>query len=179
MSLEIEFGQSTTRVVASLDTVVATGLKREAEEQGIDMSELIQQILEKHVMVNKLIAATDAMRMQLMKSLVERAVETAKRLCRNGEFGPDLTGRTLELCMSDEKWASDYEKYVKDSPYKHGNPLKGRINIELGWAIKNGVGATVAKTVDGKTKKVYVTGAIIQSYTALVSFDSKMVRDIE
>src|SRR5262245_49729500 len=43
--LGMEFGQSTTRVATSLDTVIATALSRKAEQEGIEMSELIQQIL--------------------------------------------------------------------------------------------------------------------------------------
>ncbi len=109
-------------------------------------------------------------------SLVQRAVETARRICREGGFGPDITNKTFHACMEDKRWAADYECYVKDNPYKHGNPRKRQINKEIGFRIREGIGGQVTKLSNGKPAKTAVVGSIIQTFTPMESFKSDAVR---
>jgi hypothetical protein len=114
----------------------------------------------------------------MRESLVQRAVATACRIKRDDGFAPDITLKVFSACMADKLWAADYETYVKDNPYKHGNPRKGAINREIGARIRKGIGVQVAKLSDGKPAKIPVSGSIIQSYTEMESFDSDAVKEI-
>ena len=109
-----------------------------------------------------LIEPEESERHAIMWDLVRRATIKAREI----GFRTDLTPVTLEACMNDAKWAADYEKFVGDNPYKHGNPEKQRINQELGAAIAKEAGARGDMT-NGKAKTIKVAGHIIQGYTAL------------
>ena len=87
----------------------------------------------------------------LKRRLVEQAVETAKDLCRAGQFDRALTLNTIRHCMEDRTWLNDYAEYVGGSIYERGNPRKKGINLELGRRIRAGIGATIQTDHNGKT----------------------------
>lgn len=158
---------SAIKISMTLPVAVHAALKKEAELKGREQFELIQKILAEHVINSKMVdpAFTDEYR--LFWSLVERAETAAKRRCREGNFSKDITMEVIDECVADNDWRNDYQRYVRDDIFKHGNPRKGPINRELGWRIKNGIGADVLKDEKGKALTVKVNGKIIQSYTPL------------
>lgn len=113
--------------------------------------------------------------MQLMWRLVERAVEEAKRICREGGFTSAITRDAIDACLADEEWRSGYREFVKDDIYKNGNPLKGLINREIGFRIRAGIGGTIIKGDNGKPAVAKVLGSIIQSYTPMQGFEKTAV----
>jgi len=172
-------GSDTNAVKLSLrvDGPIYAALQQDARSEKREVTEHIQRILAEFVIAKKLLDAEKAKEYQLMWSLVARAVEAAQLICRNGEFGSNITYKAIQACMADKSWASDYEKYVQDNPYKHGNPRKGTINKEIGFRIREGIDGQVIKTSDGKPAKVTVTGSIIQSYTPMKTFAQTAVQD--
>lgn len=105
--------------------------------------EHVQRILGEHVIRNQSIAAEEAKRIELTWSLVDGAAEVARDLCRNGEFDRDITFKAIKRCAEDRQWVDAYAAFVKDDIYKHGNPLKGPLNREIGARIRAGIGGTV------------------------------------
>ncbi len=150
-------------------------LKQDATRNQREVTEHIQRILAEYAIDKKLIPQEDAARLQLMWRLVERAVEAAQRICRDGGFSPAITLNAIRACMEKPDWVAGYREFIQDDIYKNGNPLKGVINREIGFRIRAGIGGKVAKTADGKAATAKVLGEIIQSYTPMDAFDPKAV----
>ncbi|WP_439601848.1 hypothetical protein [Devosia sp.] len=165
--------QPARKVSLRIDYPVFKAIEATAAEEGRDTGQQMQ-----HILFEAVKDRIDPGRLEdyrLLDSLVKRASVEAQRMCRNGEFGSDITLRVLTRCMSDAGWARDYETYVRDNPFKSGNPRKGIINKELGFAIREAINGTTIKTADGKNAKVSVSGSIIQSYTPMSGFDANAV----
>ena len=109
----------------------------------------------------------------LKRRLIEQAVDTARDLCRTGQFDSALTLNAIRRCEHDSAWLDDYARFVGRPIYENGNPRKREINLELGRRIRAGIGATVQTDDDGEPARVWVTGEIIQSYTPMLAFDTK------
>jgi hypothetical protein len=164
------------RLSLRLDAVLHDAIWREARSKGREVGEHIQRILAEHAIAERLVDEDTAADYTRMWSLVSRAVEAARSICREGGFGPDITHQAILRCMKDVKWATDYEEYVRDNAYKHGNPRKGPINKEIGFRIREGIGGVVLLTEDGKPTKMPVAGSIVQSFTVMQSHDPQMVK---
>jgi hypothetical protein len=161
-----------------LDARIHTAIQKDGRAKGREIVEHIQRILAEYAIHLKLVDDAVTKEFEMFWSLVDRAVETARRICRDGGFATDITHKAFLECMKDKQWAADYESYVKDNPYKHGNPRKRQINKEIGFRIREGIGGQVAKSSDGKPAKTPVVGSIIQSYTPMKSFNNDAVRAI-
>jgi hypothetical protein len=159
-----------------LDPRIYAAVQKEALAEGQELGEYIQRFFLDHAIHLNLLDKASSTELQMKQRLVDRAKETARRICREGGFGPDITDKTIRVCMADKQWAADYEFFVRDNPYKNGNPRKGSINKEIGFRIREAIGGIVVKASDGKPAKVQVADSIIQSYTPMVSFDSDAVR---
>jgi hypothetical protein len=159
-----------------LDAPIHAALQKEGQAKGREIGEHIQRILTEHAINQKLLDHETTKDYETAWSLVHRAVETARRICRDGAFASDITLQTFRQCMEDKSWAADYESYVRDNPYKHGNPRKA-INKEIGLRIKERIGGQVVKMSNGKPAKTPVVGEIIQSYTPMESFNSDAVKE--
>ena len=150
-----------------VDHEVNRVIEHEAKKNGMSPTTQIQDILRTWASDKD----SDGMRMSDLKwRLVSEAVEKARQLCREGKFTAELTDRVLREMMRNKDWAEGYADYVGGNPYMSGNPRKTPINQELGYRIREGVGATVSKT-NGKSDTTSVVGSIIQSYTPFASFD--------
>jgi hypothetical protein len=170
-----DFNTDAVKLSLRLDSHVYAAIEQEALAERREVTEHIQRILAEHAITKKLVDAKKAAELQLMWSVVARAVETARKFCREGAFTSDITHKSTEACMADKAWAADYEKYVEDNPYKHGNPRKKRINQEIGLQIRKGIGGIISKGPNGKPAKVTVTGSIIQSFTPMDDYDKSAV----
>jgi hypothetical protein len=165
----------TVKLSLRLDSPVHAAIEKEAQAKRRELSEHIQRILAEHAISKKLLDAKKAAEYQLMWSLVARAVETARKICREGGFASDITHKAIQACMADGQWAADYQRYVQDNPYKHGNPRKGPINKEIGYRIKQGIGGIINRRRNGKPPKVTVTGSVIQSFTPMDDYTESAV----
>ena len=166
---------TTTKLSMTLPTSVYAALGREANAFRRDIYEHIQRVLAEHVIETESLPAEEARMIELMWSLVDRTVDAAKAICREGGFNEDITLRAIERAKQDPRWIQDYATYVQDDIYKNGNPRKGPINREIGFRIREGIGATVIKDSTGKSATKKVLGEIIQSYTPMASFDPEAV----
>ena len=159
-----------------LDAPIHTAIQQEGRAKGRLIDEHIQRILTEYVIRQNLLDDATGKEIEMKWSLVQRAVDAARRICREGGFAPDITNLAISACIADPQLFADYESYVKDNPYKHGNPRKGQINKEIGFRIRAGIGGQVAKRSDGKPAKIPVVGSIIQSCTEMESFKNDSVR---
>jgi hypothetical protein len=149
-------------------------LTRHAASQGRNLTDLISRVLGEYAVANELLQPVDADEFKARWSLIDRATETARRICREGRFDENITYRVFEDCIADPAYAADYKDFVGDDPYKRGNPKKA-INKDIGHAIKAAIGARVKKGPGGKPMKVNVVNSVIQSYTQMEDFDRTLV----
>ena len=163
----------TSKHTLTLFTTVYQALKRSAENQGLEPNELIQTLIIDHVIQAKTLDTVTQEHIMRGRRLISKAVEVAKKRCRDGQFADTITLDTFRACSADPKWIADYEAYVGDNPYKNGNPLKS-INREIGFGIRRAIGGQVVKE-SGKPVTVKVLGEVIQSYTPMSAFDNKAV----
>lgn len=154
---------------------VFNALQAEAKVLRRETPEHIQRILSEHTIAHGLLPHDDVMRLEKTWSLVDRAVEAAKELCRKGQFSRSITFDAITVCMNDPAWVADYRDVIGDDIFKTGVARKGPVNRELGYRIKAGIGGEVEKDDNGKPGIVKVLGAIIQSYTPMASFDPEAV----
>lgn len=166
---------TTMKLSMTIQTPVYKALETEARDHRRDFHEHIQRVLGEHVIKTKSLPAKEAEMIELMWSLVDRAVDAAKALCREGKFDEDITLRAIQRAKKDPQWIDDYGAFVQDDIYKNGNPRKGPINREIGFRIREGIGGTVVKGPDGKSATKKVLSEIIQSYTPMSSFDPEKV----
>jgi len=170
-----DYDTQAVKLSLRVDASIYAAIKQEALAEKREVNEHIQRILAEHAISKKLLDEVKAKEYQLMWSLVARAVETARKICREGGFGSDITHKAIQVCMGDKDWAADYEKYVQDNPYKNGNPRKRPINKVIGYRIREGIGGFTTKAPDGKPAKVTVTGSIIQSFTPMENYTKSAV----
>lgn len=154
-------------------TSVYSAVKLSAAKLGIDPNELIQNLIIDHVIDAGTLDTPTQEHIMKGRQLVATAVEVAKQRCRDGLFAPTITLDTFRACCSDPQWLADYEAYVGDNPYKHGNPRKA-INREIGFGIRRAIDGEVVKS-NGKPVSAKVLGEVIQSYTPMARFAPEAV----
>jgi hypothetical protein len=164
----------TSKHTLTLLVSVYSALKASAAKQDLEPNELIQNLIIDHVIAAGTLDAETRAHIELGRSLIARAVEVAKQRCRDDLFSEAITLETFQACTADPAWAADYETYIEDNIFKHGNPLK-RINREIGFRVRAGIGGTVVKDGQGKATTAKVLGEVIQSYTPMAAFDPKVV----
>ena len=168
---------SITKFSQSIPTSVYNGLERRARQLRRETHEYIQRVLIQHVIDQQTITADEAERLQLVWYAVDQCVETARQICRDGRFSEHITLEVIQRCAGDPSWLEVYAKCIEDDVYKHGNPLKGRINRAIGAQIRAAIGGVVKKDSNGKPVMRRVLGEVIQSYTLFEGFDREVIDD--
>ncbi|MDK2756813.1 hypothetical protein [Blastomonas fulva] len=158
--------QKKMSISVSLRPAVNAALTAAATAENKDLTDYVTDILERHALDGPFMTEQDKSDLELLHSLTERVVETAVRLVAEGQFRDSITADSIAICEQDEKWLADYRKYVRDEPYKNGNPRKGNINPNFGYWVKKSLGAK-SKMKDKKAENRKVLGSVIQSYTPL------------
>lgn len=159
------------KLTLRLDARIHAAIQNEGQTKGRDIGEHIQRVLTEYAINQHLLDEATGAEYEMKESLLDRVAQTALKIVRDGRFGPDIILQVVTECMDEKQFAADYEAYVKDNPYKHGNPRKSPINKEIGSRIRKVIGGKVAKLSDGKPAKIPVAGSIIQSYTKMKSFN--------
>jgi len=150
-------------------------LMAEAATLRREFTEHVQHLLYEHAIEKGFLVGEDVLRIKLFWELVDDVKEAAKDLCRAGKFARSITKDAIDICLRNDGWVAKYKQYVKDDIFKHGNPLKGHINREIGARVRQGIGGEVELGADGKAINVKVVGSIIQSYTPMSDYDPKAV----
>jgi len=158
------------RIGLYMESQLHAALQKDADAHGRDLTDHVLRILGDYAVEKGLLSDEDAAEHVLKSSLVDRAAEEARRLCREGQFSEDITLNAIDACMQDLGFVTDYEAYIEGNAYAHGNPRKS-INMDIGHAIKAAIGGEVKRNADGKPVKVPVQGKVIQSYTRMESYD--------
>src|SRR4051794_37690235 len=79
------------RITIPFSPPVYDGLKRAAERDHRELTELIQRVLAEHLMSRGLLEKAEEERIRLMWKLVDQAVAAAQKICREGGFSAAIT----------------------------------------------------------------------------------------
>jgi hypothetical protein len=158
-----------------LETVVSDALANVAQREGQEVADYAADILTSHVLPDvKKLDAVAGKRLTAELEVKARAIEIARRLTRQA-FDPDVTLKVFQEIRRDDELHKLYLRAIGDrAGDERGNPIKARINRNLGAAIKVAVGALAAKTANGHPVKVPVSGQLIFSYTLLEPSTAKL-----
>lgn len=135
-----------------IDAPILKAIEKDAASRHRDITDFMQWIIENYAVYQRLVSEEAMDEYKLRWSLVDRAAEKARQILEEQRFDREITYKTFQSCMADKAWAADYEKYVRDNPYKNGNPRKG-INKKIGNRIARAVGAVAIKGPDGRPEK--------------------------
>jgi hypothetical protein len=150
-----------------LESAVAQALAGKARTEGHEVADYAADVLALHVMPElKKADPNTARRLQAELEVKAAAIRFAVEETKRG-FDAHITLKTFQHIRNDDKLRPLYLRAIGDRPGdERGNPIKARINRNLGAAIKTAVGA-VPQTAHGHPLKAQVTGEFILSYTPL------------
>lgn len=163
---------TTVKHTLTVQASIFEALGKSAEKRGIEINQLIVDLIVEATIRDGTLDDQTKARYRLGRSLVDRVVETAVRLCEEGKFSESITLDAIRTRTADPEWATDYRTFIENDIYKHGNPLK-IINREFGSRIRAAINGLVKKDALGKVLNVKVVGEIIQSYTPMAKYDLK------
>ena len=155
-------------VTISLPGWLYEAVQRAIAALGGEVSLIVHRALVDYLKVKGFLPQAEADRFDQFWNLVNHVVLKAKEIARDGEFPETITLDAIHLAMKDEWWVKAYQTYIGADIYRTGIAEKGPINREIGFRVKEALGAKVKKD-NGKVVTAKVLGEIIQSYTPLVA----------
>ena len=160
---------SSAIVSVSLPGWLNQAVERAMAAEGGEVSLIVHRALVPYLKGRGYLSQTEAERFDLFWRLVNHVVLKAKEIARNGQFPEAVTLDAIHMAMKDEWWVTGYKAYIGADIYRTGIAEKGPINREIGFRVKEALGARVKKDAAGKVMTTKVLGEIIQSYTPLVA----------
>jgi hypothetical protein len=160
---------SSAIVSVSLPGWLHHAVQQAVAADGGEISLTIHRALVPYLRGRGFLAQAEAERFELFWRLVNHVVLKAKEIAHDGKFPETITLDAIHMAMKDEWWVTGYQTYIGADIYRTGIAEKGPINREIGFRVKEALGAQVKKDPNGKVVTAKVLGEIIQSYTPLVA----------
>ena len=160
---------SSTIASISLPGWLNHAVQQAVAADGGEVSLIVHRALVPYLRDRGFLAQAEAERFELFWRLVNHVVLKAREIANNGKFPDTITLDAIHLAMKDEWWVTGYQTYIGADIYRTGIAEKGPINREIGFRVKEALGAQVKKDANGKAVTAKVLGEIIQSYTPLVA----------
>jgi hypothetical protein len=159
---------SSAIVSVSLPGWLNQAVQQAVAADGGEVSLTMHRALVPYLKERGFLPQREAERFDLFWRLVNHVVLKAKEIAHDGQFPETITLDAIHMAMKDEWWVTGYRTYIGDDIYRTGIAEKGPINREIGFRVKEALGARVKKDANGKVMTTKVLGEIIQSYTPLV-----------
>jgi hypothetical protein len=158
---------SSAVVSVSLPGWLNQAVQRAVAADGGEVSLTMHRALVPYLMKQGFLPQAEADRFDLFWRLVNHVVLKAKEIAHDYQFPETITLDAIHMAMKDEWWVTGYRTYIGADIYRTGVAEKGPINREIGFRVKEALGARVKKDANGKVMTTKVLGEIIQSYTPL------------
>jgi hypothetical protein len=147
-----------------------SAVEKAAAKQGVEPYQVVMNATTDYVIQAETLDEYTKAKVLTGRYLIQEAVDTARKLCRESKFSEHITRDTFRECMKNARWAKAYEEYIEANPYQHGIRLKA-INKEIGFYIRAGIGGIVDKSA----KPLRTNSDVIQSYTGMVDYSREAV----
>ena len=160
--------RSSAIVSVSMPAWLHSAVQQAVAADGSEISLTVHRALVPYLKERGFLSQTAAERFDLFWRLVNHVVLKAKEIACDGQFAETITLDAIHMAMKDEWWLTGYRIYIGADIFRTGIAEKGPINREIGFRVKEALGAQVKKDANGKVMTTKVLGEIIQSYTPLV-----------
>ncbi len=157
-----------TTLSISLPASIYRAVQRAMAARVCEASLIVQRALVPYLQGEGFLPEEEKRRFEFFWKLVWHVVEKAKEIAKNGTFPESVTLDAINAAMKDDWWVTGYRDYVGTDIFRTGVPEKGPLNREIGFRVKEALGAQVKKDPSGKTANTKVLGSVIQSYTPLL-----------
>lgn len=159
-----------TPMTVRLESNVNRALAERARKAGQETADYAADVLARDAMPE--LEATnfeEAQRVQAELELKKVVIAFAVTETNRNGFSSDITLKAFKYVKTSETVRLLYERAIGGRPGdERGNPIKHRINRNLGAAIKTALHAA-PQTINGNPVKAQVSGEFIRSYTPLVA----------
>ena len=166
-SLRNDMVGSTTLSI-SLPAAIHRALQQTMAAQGCEASLIVQRALVPYLSDEGFFPEEAKRRFELFWKLVGHVVRKAQEIAKDGSFPESVTLDAINAAMKDDWWVDGYRDYIGTDIFRTGVAEKGPLNREIGFRVKEALGAQVRKDPSGKTANTKVLGSVIQSYTPLL-----------
>ena len=157
-----------TTLSISFPAPLFRALQQAITAHACDASFVVHRALVPHLAREGFLPEEEKRRFELFWKLVGHVVLQAQKIAKDGTFPESITLDAISAAMKDEWWVAGYRDYIGTDIFRSGVPEKGPLNREIGFRVKQALGAQVKKEASGKTANTKVLGSVIQSYTPLL-----------
>ena len=166
-SIRSDMTNSTTLSV-SVPAAIYRAVQQAMASQACEASLIVQHALVLYLGNKGFLPEEEKRRFELFWKLVEHVVKKAREIAKDGIFPETVTLDAINAALKDDWWVTGYRDYIGTDIFRTGVPEKGPLNREIGFRVKEALGAQVRKDPGGKTANTKVLGSVIQSYTPLL-----------
>lgn len=155
------------KITFKIQSYIHETLANIAKKESIDISGVVQKIVEEYVIGEKLISKDMKDALELYNKIIFLAKAKSRDIFDRGLFDEHFTLTVFQELMKDVYFREIYEKAIGGDAYDKKLEGKNPLNMYLGWYIKNTISAEPVLDEKGKPKRIFVSNEPIQSYTAL------------
>ncbi|MEO0402131.1 MAG: hypothetical protein AAF214_07125 [Pseudomonadota bacterium] len=156
----------------AIDADVRAYLTQAAHDQGLDLSHLMQKIVEGYVVETAPADTALSVRLAAKRSVIDAVQKTATDMDTAGKFDDHFILNVIKASSADAAFVTAYETATAAEGDTNKAKVKARrtrtaLNQQLGRVIKRTVGARSVRKEGGGTARSSAADALITTYTLL------------
>jgi len=156
----------------AVDPAVRAYLAQTAKAEGLDLSHLMQKIVEAHVIDTAPADLPLAKRLAAKRAVIDMVQATATKLDADGAFDADFILNVVNTAAGDAAFTAAYDTATapegdSDKAAARARRVRTALNQQLGRVIKRTVGAKSVRKDTGGIARGTATDALIATYTLL------------
>lgn len=156
----------------AVDPGVRAYLTSTAKEQGLDLSHMMQKIVEGYVIDHAPKDSEMVKRLAAKRAVIDMAQKTATDLDKAGKFDDHFILNVIKTSSSEKAFVDAYTTATQAEDDSNKAKVKARrarttLNQQLGRVIKRTVGARSLRKAGGGIARSSATDALITTYTLL------------
>ncbi|WP_299140166.1 hypothetical protein [uncultured Tateyamaria sp.] len=156
----------------AVDPAVRTYLAQTAKAEGLDLSHLMQKIVEGYVIDTAPADLALSKRLAAKRTVIDTVQATATKLDADGAFDADFILKVVNTAAADAAFTTAYETATaadgeSEKAVARARRVRTALNQQLGRVIKRTVGAKSVRKETGGIARGTATDALIATYTLL------------
>lgn len=157
----------TIKLSLSLQIDVFIAIEREAETVSMNPTELIREILTDHTLQQHHLPMDKKDWLRTYRRLSAEVANHARAIVDAQGFSEDITAKAVAAAQNDPVWLADYERVIDGDFDGRDNEAKTSLNQNIGYRVRQALGAEVIKSAAGRPKVGSAKGLAIKSYSKL------------
>lgn len=156
----------------AVDPGVRAYLTASAKAQGLDLSHMMQKVVEGYIIDTAPADLELAQRLAAKRTVIDMAQKTATEMNTAGKFDDHFILNVIKVASADQAFVDAYNKATEAGEDTYKSKLMSRkariaLNQQLGRVIKRTVGAKSLRKEGGGIARSSTTDALISTYTLL------------